>query len=56
MRERPGRLGSRLPFKGAKVDPNPYRFTLIREAGDWWIVQSPELHGEDRKDRIKIKL
>jgi hypothetical protein len=43
-------------IKGAKVDPNPYTFTLSKEAGEWRIVQSPELHEEDNKVRIKIKL
>lgn len=41
-------------IKGAKVDPNPYRFTLTREAEEWRIVQSPELH-ETEKDGIRIK-
>jgi hypothetical protein len=44
-----------VEFQGAKVDPNPYRFTLTREAGEWRIVQSPELH-EDDSDGIEIKL
>ena len=44
-----------VDFKGAKVDPNPYRFTLTREAGEWRIVQSPELHEEDKDDDISIK-
>jgi hypothetical protein len=44
-----------VKIEGAKVDPNPYRFTLTREAGEWRIVQSPELHETD-KDGIKIKL
>jgi hypothetical protein len=42
-------------FKGAKVDPNPYRFTLSREADEWRIVQSPELHEEERDADIQIK-
>jgi hypothetical protein len=45
-----------VDIKRAKVDPNPYRFTLTREAGEWRIVQSPELHEEDKSDGIKIKL
>jgi hypothetical protein len=45
-----------VDFKGAKVEPNPYRFTLTQEAGEWRIVQSPELHEDDGRDRIKIKL
>jgi len=44
-----------VEFQGAKVVPNPYRFTLTREAGEWRIVQSPELH-EEKKDGIKIDL
>jgi hypothetical protein len=43
-------------FKGADVEPNPYRFTLTRENGEWRIVQSPELHEEDKPGRIKIEL
>jgi hypothetical protein len=45
-----------VDFKRAKVDPNPYRFTLTREAGEWRIVQSPELHEEEKSDGIKIKI
>jgi hypothetical protein len=45
-----------VDFKGARVDPNPYRFTLTREAGEWRIVQSPELHEEEKSDGIKIKI
>jgi hypothetical protein len=41
-------------FKGAKVEPNPYTFVLTKEAGEWRIVQSPELHEDD--DDIQIKL
>jgi hypothetical protein len=37
-----------------KVDPNPYRFALTKEAGEWRIVQSPELHEDD--DDLTIKL
>ena len=44
-----------VEIKGAKVQPNPYKFTLSREAGEWRIVQSPELHEEDQHDGIKIK-
>jgi hypothetical protein len=42
-----------VEFQDAKVDPDPYRFTLTREAGEWRLVQSPELHEDD--DDIKIK-
>lgn len=45
-----------VEVKGAKVEPNPYTFTLSKEAGEWRIVQSPELHEEDKPGRIKIKL
>lgn len=42
-------------IRGAKdVEPNPYRFTLTKEGGEWRIVQSPELHEDD--DDIKIKI
>jgi hypothetical protein len=44
-----------VEFTGAKVDPNPYTFTLTREAGEWRIVQSPELHEEDKEDGLTIK-
>jgi hypothetical protein len=44
-----------VDFRNAKVDPNPYRFTLTREAGEWRIVQSPELH-ETADDGMRIKL
>lgn len=44
-----------VDIKHAKVDPNPYKFTLSREAGEWRIVQSPELHEDDKRDEIKIK-
>jgi hypothetical protein len=42
--------------KSAKVEPNPYTFTLTKEAGEWRIVQSPELHEEEKDGRIRIKL
>ena len=45
-----------VDFKGAKVEPNPYRFTLTQEANEWRIVQSPELHEDDDRDDIEIKL
>jgi hypothetical protein len=45
-----------VDFKGAKVAPNPYRFTLTQEADEWRIVQSPELHEDDDRNDIKIKL
>jgi hypothetical protein len=44
-----------VDIKHAKVKPNPYKFTLSREAGEWRIVQSPELHEDDKRDEIKIK-
>jgi hypothetical protein len=37
------------------VDPNPYRFTLTKEGGEWRIVQSPELHETKGGLRIEIK-
>jgi hypothetical protein len=44
-----------VDIKHAKVQPNPCKFTLSREAGEWRIVQSPELHEDDQRDEIKIK-
>jgi hypothetical protein len=44
-----------VDVKHAKVQPNPYKFTLSREAGEWRIVQSPELHEDDNRNEIKIK-
>ncbi len=43
-----------VEFKGAKVDPNPYRFTLTQEAGAWRVVQTPELHEDDNDIKIKL--
>lgn len=47
-----------VDFQGAKVDPNPSRFTLTREAGEWRIVDSPELHEREKnaKGKLRIKL
>lgn len=45
-----------VDYKGAHVDPNPFRFTLTREAGEWRIVQAPELHEREREGGIRIKL
>jgi hypothetical protein len=42
--------------KGAKVDPNPTKFTLTRENGEWRIVESPELHEREKNGGIHIKL
>jgi hypothetical protein len=32
-----------VQFKRADVEANPYRFILAREAGEWRILQAPEL-------------
>lgn len=45
-----------VEFKGAKVDPNPTKFTLTRENGEWRIVDSPELHEREKHGGIHIKL
>ena len=45
-----------VEFKGAKVDPNPTKFTLTRENGEWRIVDSPELHEREKNGGIHIKL
>ncbi len=45
-----------VEFKGADVDPNPTRFTLSKESGQWRIVDSPELHEREKDGRIRIKL
>jgi hypothetical protein len=45
-----------VDVQGAKVDPNPTRFTLTREAGEWRIVDSPELHEREKDGRLHIKL
>jgi hypothetical protein len=45
-----------VEFKGADVDPNPTRFTLSKESGEWRIVDSPELHEREKDGRIRIKL
>ncbi|MCC2669649.1 MAG: hypothetical protein K0Q72_2120 [Armatimonadetes bacterium] len=45
-----------VEVKGAKVDPNPTRFTLTRESGEWRIVDSPELHEREKDGGIHIKL
>lgn len=43
-------------IRGAKdVEPNPYRFTLTKESGEWRIVQSPELHEDDGDIKIQIE-
>jgi hypothetical protein len=45
-----------VELKGADVDPNPTRFTLTKEDGQWRIVDSPELHEREKDGRIRIKL
>ena len=45
-----------VDVQGAKVDPNPTRFTLTRESGEWRIVDSPELHEREKNGGIHIKL
>lgn len=40
---------------GAHVDPNPTKFTLTRENGEWRIVDSPELHEREKNGDIHIK-
>ena len=45
-----------VEFKGAKVDPNPTKFTLTRENGEWRIIDSPELHEREKHGGIHIKL
>jgi hypothetical protein len=45
-----------VDVQGAKVDPNPTRFTLTRESGEWRIIDSPELHEREKDGGIHIKL
>jgi hypothetical protein len=44
-----------VDVKGAKVDPNPTKFTLTRENGEWRIVDSPELHEREKNGDLHIK-
>jgi len=44
-----------VDVKGAHVDPNPTRFTLTRENGEWRIVDSPELHEREKNGDLHIK-
>jgi hypothetical protein len=45
-----------VDVKGAEVDPNPTTFSLTREAGEWRIIDSPELHEREKDDGLRIKL
>lgn len=46
-----------VDIKGGKVDPNPFKFVLTREAGEWRIVKSPEVkHDEHHGPSIHIRL
>jgi hypothetical protein len=45
-----------VEIKGADVDPNPTRFTLTKEGGQWRIVDSPELHEREKDGRLRIKV
>ena len=45
-----------VDFKSADVKPNPVKFTLTKEGGEWRIVDSPELHEREKDGRIRIKL
>lgn len=44
-----------VDMKNAKVDPNPTKFTLTREAGEWRIIDSPELHEREKNGDLHIK-
>jgi hypothetical protein len=44
-----------VDMKGAKVEPNPTKFTLTRESGEWRIVDSPELHEREKNGDLHIK-
>jgi len=44
-----------VDFQGAKVDPNPTKFALTRENGEWRIVDSPELNEREKNGDIHIK-
>lgn len=44
-----------VDVKGAKVEPNPTKFTLTRENGEWRIVDSPELHEREKNGDLHIK-
>lgn len=43
-----------VEFKGADVDPNPYRFTLSQENGAWRITHAPEVEGGGADIKIKL--
>jgi hypothetical protein len=43
-----------VEFKGAQVDPNPFRFTLTREGDVWRITHAPDV--KEGGGGIKIKL
>ena len=45
-----------VDVKGAEVEPNPTTFSLTREAGEWRIIDSPELHEREKSGRLRIKL
>lgn len=44
-----------VDVKGAKVEPNPTKFTLTRENGEWRIVDSPELREREKNGDLHIK-
>jgi len=44
-----------VDVKGAQVEPNPTKFSLTRENGEWRIVDSPELHEREKKGDLHIK-
>jgi hypothetical protein len=44
-----------VDVKGAQVEPNPTKFTLTRENGEWRIVDSPELHEREKNGDLHIK-